>query len=146
MQRFIVFLVAVIVSVGHAQTQATKEDGVRAFIKTFADARNAHDGDSAAALYTEAGEWIKVGTWSTWTMVVRGRADLAKLWSGVTGHVDRTVSAIEFPGPNIAVVRVSGQYYPDTGTTGLHPEVFVLVNENSATSPNWRICIHQTLD
>ena len=143
MQKFIVFLLAVIVSAGQAQTQATREDAVRTFIKTFTDARNAHDGDSVAALYEEDGEWIKLGTS---TRVVRGRADLAKLWSSVTGHVDRTVSSIEFPAPNIAVVRVSGQCYPDTGVTGLHPEVFVLVNENSATSPTWRISLHQTLD
>ena len=143
MRRFIVFLLAVIVSAGHAQTQASSEDNIRAFIKTFAGARNAHDGDSAAALYTEAGEWIQAGNPPS---VIRGRAELAKLWSRLKGRVDRTVSAIGFPGPNIAVVRVSCQYYPDTGTTGLHTEVFVLVNENSATSPNWRICLHQSLD
>jgi uncharacterized protein (TIGR02246 family) len=27
-------------------------------IKTFADARNAHDGEAVAALYSEDGEWI----------------------------------------------------------------------------------------
>jgi len=143
MRRLIVCLLAFIVSVGYAQTHANREDAVRAFIKTFAEARNAHNGDAVAALYGEDGEWIKTGTA---TRVVRGKADLAKLWSSITGHVDRTVSSIEFPAPNIAVVRVSSQYYPDTGVTGVHPEVFVLVNENSAITPNWRISLHQTLD
>lgn len=143
MQRFIVILLAVIVSAGHAQTQAASDGAVRAFIKTFADARNAHEGDSAAAMYSEDGEWLNTGIPPA---VIRGRAELAKLWSRLKGHVDRTVSGIEFPGPNIAVVRVSCQYYPDTGTTGLHHEVFVLINENSTTSPNWRICVHQSLD
>lgn len=124
MQRFTVLALAVIVSAGYAQKEATREDAVRAFIKTFAEARNSHDGESVAALYGYGGEWIRVGSS---IRVVRGTADLAKLWSGVTGHVDRMVSSIEFPAPNIAVVRVSGQYYPDTGITGFHPEVLVLV-------------------
>ena len=135
-------MLAVTVLAGHAQTQADREAAVRALIKTFADARNAHDGNSVAALYTEDAEWIQNDELTR----VRGRANLARLWNGVTGHVDRTISAIEFPGPDIATVRVSCQYQPDTGTTGLHSEVFVLVNENSATSPNWRISVHQTLN
>jgi uncharacterized protein (TIGR02246 family) len=144
MQRLIVFLLITIVSGGQAQTQSTGDDAIRSFIKTFADARNTHDGDSVAALYTEDGRWINAG--QPTLLVVRGRAELTKLWSGVIGHVDRSVAAIDFPGPNIRVVHVSCLYHPDTGITGSHREVFVLVNESSATSPNWRISLHQTLD
>ncbi len=142
MQRLIVALLAFTVLAGHAQTPANREDAIRAFIKTFGDARNAHDGNSVAALYTEDGEWIQNDELTR----VRGRANLAKLWNGITGHVDRTINAIEFPGPDIATVRVSCQYHPDTGITGLHSEVFVLVNESVTKSPNWRIFVHQTLN
>jgi ketosteroid isomerase-like protein len=110
---------------------------VRRFIKAFADARNLHDGPAVAALYSENGEWLQ----NHGTEVVRGREALSRLWGGVTRTVERTVSSIEFPGPNIAIVRVATKYEPPTG---LHSEVFVLVLDPTKT--NWEIHVHQTLD
>jgi len=139
MHRSIFLLLTLSVFSLQAQIQGTREDAVRILINAFADARNAHDGDSVAALYSEDGEWLQ----NHGTAVVRGRAALSRLWGSATGHVDRTISSIEFPGPNIAVVRVSTEYGPPIGN---HAEVFVLVTEDTKSLTNWRIHIHQTLD
>lgn len=130
-------ILAVLVFSGEAQIQTSREDSIRGFIKAFADARNLHDGDVVAAMYSENGEWLQ----NHGTQVVRGRAALSRLWSSVTGHVDRRVSSIEFPGTNIAIVKVAAEYAPPIG---LRSEVFVLVSDGTKT--NWEIHIHQTLD
>jgi uncharacterized protein (TIGR02246 family) len=106
---------------------------VRALIKAFADARNAHDVVSVVALYADEGVWI-----SETGGQVRGRAGLLKLWNGVSGHVDRTISSIDFPAPHIAVVRVATQY---ADARGLHSEAFILVEENGF----WKIRIHESI-
>ncbi len=139
MKRCLFVLLVLTISTGQAQTKATMEDAVRTVIKAFADARNSHDGQAAASQYSEDGEWIQNHA----TAVIRGGEDLAKLWGSLPGHVDRTISSIEFPGPNIAVVRVATQYGPPQG---LHSEVFILVNDDYRDPSNWKIRIHQTLD
>lgn len=134
MQRRLLLLFAVISFAVPAQTPANANSDVRALIEAFANARNAHDGKSTAAFYSDDGEWIS----NDGSNVVRGKADLARLWSAVTGHVDRTVKSVEYPGRNIAVVYVATQY---EAPIGLHSEVFVLVYEGA-----WKIRVHQTLD
>ena len=111
------------------------EQAVRGLIKRFADARNAHDGASAAALYSEDGEWFGRGGRGT----VRGRAALATLWSGVTGQAQRTIESVDFPGDAIALIRVAVRYEEPAS---LHHETFVVVREVGA----WAIRVHQTLD
>jgi hypothetical protein len=71
--------------------------------------------------------------------IVKGRVALADMWSKVEGQVERTVKSVEFPGGEIAVVRVATQY---AEPIGLHSEIFVFVRE----SGKWRIRVHQTLD
>jgi hypothetical protein len=53
-------IVALGLPFGVAQDQAKqlREEPVWALIKAFADARNAHDGQAVAAVYSEDGEWI----------------------------------------------------------------------------------------
>ena len=73
----------------------------------------------------------------------RGRPALLEMWSRQVksvDRVDRTISRIDMPGPNIAVVHVSGQYPPPLG---VHEDVFVLVKEPNGS---WRIRIHQTVN
>jgi uncharacterized protein (TIGR02246 family) len=107
---------------------------VRSIIHDFAVGRNTQDGTKVAALYAEDGEWIAIGG----TNRLRGRDALARLWGSLKGHVDRTVQSVEFPGPNIAVVRAAAQNEPPNG---LFHEVFVLVQEDH----HWLIKVHQTL-
>lgn len=119
---------------GSAQDQQAQDVPVRTLIRAFADARNTHDGQAVAVLYSEDGEYISsMGTFAS------GQAALSKVWSSVSGHVDRTISRIDFPGENIAVVHVDVQHGPQIG---LHHEVFILVREWQT----WRIRIHQTTD
>src|ERR1700733_1218780 len=115
--------------------QPPDEVSLRTLIQSFADARNAHDGRTVAAIYSEDGEWMSANGKG----IVRGRADLAKMWSGVTGQVQRTIQSIEFVGPNLAVVRVATQYAEPTGR---HNETFLFVKE----SGEWRIRVHQSVD
>jgi hypothetical protein len=56
----------------------------------------------------------------------------------VTGQVQRTISSIEFPCDNIAVVRVITQY---DDSRGRHLEAFVLVKDNG----KWSIRVHQSI-
>jgi uncharacterized protein (TIGR02246 family) len=136
-------LSAVLVTMCLAQPQdkaaqdkaAADEASLRALVKTFADARNAHDGQAAAALYSEDGEWMSANGQG----IVRGRADLARIWSGQTGQVQRTVQSIEFVGPNVAVVHVATQYAEPIGR---HNETFVVAKE----SGEWSIHLHQSVD
>ena len=119
-----------------ADAQSSPADGesLRTLVKTFANARNAHDGQAAAALYSEDGEWI-----GAHGALVRGRIELARMWSGVTGQVQRTIQSIDFAGPNIAVVRVLTQYEEPIG---LHHETFIFVKD----SGTWNIRVHQSVD
>jgi uncharacterized protein (TIGR02246 family) len=112
-----------------------EDEAVRAIITRFSDLRNAHDGAAVAALYAGDGEWL--GPHGSPSLVV-GRPALAKMWSAVPGQVQRTVESVDFPGANIAIVRVAVQY-PDIG---IHKETFVLVKEDS----RWNIRVHQTVD
>jgi uncharacterized protein (TIGR02246 family) len=133
------FLLTLTVFAAQAQTQTAKEDRVRRLITAFAEARNGNDGNAVAAFYSEDGEWIQNHA----TATVHGRVALAQFWSQAQraqAHVDRAILSIEFPGTNIAIVRVSTQYGPPVG---LHSEVFVLVDESALI---WKIRIHQTLD
>ena len=117
----------------HARRRQSDEDAIRALVKTFADARNARDGQAAAALYAEDGEYLQAIGPS-----VRGRTSLAEVWGAGTGQVQRTVSSIEFPSANLAVVQVATQF--DDGR-GLHFEVLILVLDGG----KWSIRLHQTV-
>jgi uncharacterized protein (TIGR02246 family) len=112
-----------------------EEAAVRALITRFADLRNSHDGNAAAALYTDDGEWLgPPGTRSS----MKGQPALAKLWGGVPGRVERTVEAVDFPTTNTAIVHVATQY----AEPGRHNETFVVVKEHL----NWKIWIHQAIN
>ncbi len=113
------------------------EFSVRALMKAFADARNAHDGNAAAALYSEDGAYLGIkGTG------VHGRQAIANIWSNVPPReVQRTVQSVDFPSPDMAVVRVAGQF-PDPA--GLHHETFLAIRDDGAWF--WSIRLHQLLD
>lgn len=72
---------APLAAVAHAQSFQSDEASPRTLVKTFANARNAHDGQAVAALYSEDGEWIGARGAS-----VLARPELARMWSGVTGR------------------------------------------------------------
>lgn len=112
-----------------------EEDAIRKLIATFAIARNAHDGATAARLYGEDGEWIAYQGVRT----VRGRAALTALWGTALGQVTRTVQGIDVPSDSVAIVRVRTDYGQPIG---IHREVFVVVKEQGT----WRIRVHQTAD
>ncbi len=118
----------------YAQSSPADEESIRMLVKTFANARNAHDGPAAAALYSQDGEWIGARGAS-----VRGRIELARMWSGVTGQVQRAIQSIDFAGPNIAVVRVLTQYEQPIS---LHHETFIFVKDTGT----WNIRVHQSVD
>jgi uncharacterized protein (TIGR02246 family) len=119
---------------GNAQALHSDEESIRTLVKTFAYARNEHNGEAVAALYSEDGEWISAKGYA-----VRGRPELIRLWNGVTGHVDRAIESIDFAGGNIALVRVATQY-PEP--IGRRHETFVLVKERGT----WSIRVHQSVD
>jgi uncharacterized protein (TIGR02246 family) len=120
--------------IGNPSTSLDPEEAaVRSLITKFADARNAHDGSAAAALYAEDGELLSANGNSA-----VGRAALAKIWSGVSGHVERTIQSVDFPGTNIAIVHAAAQY---TDTVRGN-EAFVVVKEHL----KWSIWVHQTLN
>lgn len=130
----LLFLIVFCVAQGSGQGQQGREASVRAFIARFADARNTHDVPALSAMYGENAEWISENGGFR-----RGRPALSEMWSRqvqAVDRVDRTVSQIDLPAANIAVVHVSGQYPPPMG---VHDEVFVLVKENES----WKIRIHQ---
>jgi uncharacterized protein (TIGR02246 family) len=111
------------------------ESAVRQFMRKFADTRNSHDGSAVAALYSEDGEWLGGGR-------AHGRAALTELWTRVAASpvtAERTIQSLEFPGPNLAVVRNIVTYSNDSGR---HHETMILVKEDGA----WKIRVHQTLD
>src|SRR6185369_11134910 len=115
--------------------QGRREAGVRAVIAKFADLRNTNDLQALVGLYANDAESIG----PTGALFARGRPALLEMWSRQVksvDHVDRTISKIDFPGPNIAVVHVSCQNPPPIG---IHEEVFIMVNENE----NWKILINQ---
>jgi uncharacterized protein (TIGR02246 family) len=114
--------------VGHK----ANEEAVRALFRKFADARNAHDGPAAAALYSEDGEWSNEFRGGT----LRGRESLATMWSGVTDQVERTVDSVDFPLPTVAIVRATLRP-PDH--SGEFHETLVLIREQGV----WHIRAHQ---
>jgi uncharacterized protein (TIGR02246 family) len=125
---------ATLTGAGAAPTPQAEERSIRAIVKTFADARNARDGQIAAGLYSPDGEWLSAVGES-----IRGRAALAELWSTITAPIQRTIESIDFAGPNIAVVRVARQY-PEP--FALRHETFVFIR----TGATWAIRVHQSLD
>jgi uncharacterized protein (TIGR02246 family) len=127
-------LAVALTAIGNAQSFQTDDEPIRTLIKTFADARNAHDGEAVAALYSEDGEWI-----SAHGYFVHGRPALVRLWSGVTGQVARTIQSIDFAGNNIAVVRVVTEY---SEPIGRRHEAFILVKGGRT----WNIRLHQSVD
>src|SRR5580704_13657332 len=129
------FVLTVALAAGSAgQSPSADEESVRTLIKAFADARNAHDGQAVAALYSEEGEWISAAGY-----FVQGRPALVGLWNGVTGQVQRTIQSIDFAAPNIAVVRVGTQYAEPIGR---HRETFILIKVRGS----WSIRLHQSVD
>jgi hypothetical protein len=77
-----IFAFFVFASCAIAQNPArADEQAVGDVVKQFADMRNAHDGNAAAATYLQDGEYIGVEG-----NRVKGKEALAKLWSGVTGR------------------------------------------------------------
>ena len=134
----LLFVIASCVTQGTGQDQqGRREAGVRALIAKFADARNTHDLQALVALYTDDAESIG----PSGAVFARGRPALLEMWSRqvkTVDRVDRTISRMDMPGPNIAVVYVSGKYPPPLG---VHEEVFVLVSENE----NWKILINQQI-
>jgi uncharacterized protein (TIGR02246 family) len=135
--RFCV-MAATLAAIGRAQSapkESLDEISIRALIQRFADARNAHDGDAVAAIYSEDGEWMA----SIETKPVKGRPALAALWGNLAGQVQRTIRSIEFPGNRIAVVRVATHYSQPPGD---HSETFILVKDEG----KWSIRVHQSID
>ena len=113
-----------------------EEAAVRSLITKFADARNAHDGPAAAALYSEDGELLSANGSS-----VVGRPSLAKIWSGVSGHVERTIQSVDFHGANIAIVHVAAKATDSLQADALrYNEAFVVVKEHL----KWYIWVQQT--
>lgn len=109
------------------------DETVRAVITRFADARNAHDGNAAAAAYAPDGEYVNpVGP----TRKVKGRAALAALWGALPGQVQRKIEAVEFITANIAVAHVVAEFSEPTSTL---KETFVVVRDGS----EWKIQIHE---
>src|SRR5947207_394633 len=130
-----VILAAMLPAVGTTQTRQAEEESIRTLIKTFAEARNSHDGQTIAGMYSVDGEWISSAGYYS----VRGRPALAKLWGNLPGQVQRTIESIDLAGSNIAVVRVVTQYWEPIGR---HHEIFVFVKAGAA----WEIRVHQTVD
>ena len=110
-------VLATLISTAKSQTLPGSEPTIRTAIRTFADARNSHDGATVANLYSEDGEWIAADGRN-----VRGRPALADLWGSVEGQVQRAVESIDFAGPNIALVRAITQYREPRGR---HHETFI---------------------
>ena len=127
-------IVAIVTSIGNGQSVQTEEQSLRALVKNFADARNAHDGERVAAMYADDGEWIGARG-----QCRKGRSALASLWGSLPGQVQRTIQSIDFLGGNIAAVRVATQY---NEPIGLHHEAFVFVKQNGV----WKIRDHQSMD
>lgn len=111
-----------------------EEQTVRALIKKFADSRNAHAGQAAAATYSEDGEYI----WEDPAHATRGRTALAALRGGLPSQMSRTINNVEFLAPNIAVVRVDAQAF---GQAVKFIEILLVVKDEG----EWTIRVHQAL-
>ena len=120
----------IVAIMAYGQSVPTDEQSLRMLVKTFADARNAHDGERIAAMYSEDGEWI-----GTSGRRVKVRPALANLWGDLPGQVQRTIWSIDFIGGHISVVRVGTQY---DEPIGLHHEAFVFVKQDGV----WKIRDH----
>ena len=133
----LLFVLVFFVVQGYGQDQRGRQEAeVRAVIAKFADARNTHDLPALIALYADDAEAISQNGG-----LRRGRSAILEMWTiqvKTVDHVDRTISQIDLPSPNIAVVHVSDQYPPPIG---IHEEVFIVVNEYE----NWKIHIHQVI-
>lgn len=86
-----------------------------------------------AAGFSEDGELLSANGSS-----VAGEPALAKIWSGVSGRVERTIQYVDFPGTDIAIVHVATEY---TDTVRRN-EIFVTVKEHL----KWNIWVQQTLN
>jgi hypothetical protein len=114
---------------------AIREDErpVRALIKTFADARNAHDGPAAAATYAVEGEYRAFDR-----PAIHGSAELGALWGRMTGQMSRSVSSVHFVAPNLAIA-VSEERFVGPEGESQGREAFTVANIRG----EWRILIHQ---
>lgn len=109
------------------------ERPVRALIKAFADARNAHDGGAAAATYALEGEYRAFDR-----PPVKGAADLAALWARMTGQMSRRVKSVQFVAPNLAIAFVNLREVEWQGQ-GEGQEAYTVANINR----EWKILVHQ---
>jgi hypothetical protein len=107
------------------------ERPIRALIKAFADARNAHDGKAAAATYAPEGEYRGFDA-----APVKGPV-LETFWWSVQGQASRTAKSVEFISPNLAIVVV---YVRGVSSRGewLTKEAFSVINYTG----QWKILVH----
>lgn len=127
-------MISVFAGYGLAQNPtATDEERVRGVVRQFAEARNVHDGQSAAAMYLPDGEYIdNVGNRT------KGREALAKLWGGLDRTITRTITSVELITPDLAVVRVIAEF-PEFKTR--LAETYLLIRDDG----KWGIRVHQAL-
>lgn len=109
------------------------DETVRALITRFADSRNAHDGNAAAATYAEDGEYMNP---ASPIHKVKGRTALAALWGNLPGQVQRRIVTVEFVTHDIAVVRVIAEFNEPTSTL---EETFLVVKDGGG----WTIRVHE---
>jgi hypothetical protein len=109
------------------------DETVRGLITRFADSRNAHDGQAAAATYAEDGEYMNS---SSPVQKVKGRAALALLWANLPGHAERRIESVEFVTGNIAVAHVIAEFDEPASTLD---ETFLVVKD----AGGWTIRVHE---
>jgi hypothetical protein len=110
------------------------EKAIRAQFKRFNDARDVIDGTAMAALYSEEGEYISIYN----NTRLKGRANLAHMWSSVDGKAVRKIESIDVLTPDLAVVRGSAKF---ENPSLEFDEVFMMVRENG----DWMIRVHQAM-
>ena len=131
-------IAATLIVTGNGQSHQSDEEALRGLIKTFADARNAKNGEAAAAVYSEDGAWIGMKGRPT----VKGRAALAHLWGGVIGEVQRTPQSIDRISESIAIVRVEYRGTAPKEASIVHHEAFIFVKSVG----KWSLQLHQLTD
>jgi hypothetical protein len=109
-----------------------EERPVRALIKAFADARNAHDGKAAAATYAPGGEYRAFDR-----TPLRGQ-ELEALWGGTIGQMSRIVRSVQFVAPNLAIVVDDERFVWSEGESRFK-EAFTVIYY----AGQWKILVHQ---
>jgi uncharacterized protein (TIGR02246 family) len=109
------------------------ERPVRALIKAFADARNAHDGAAAAATYASEGEYRAFDR-----PPVKGSVQLSEMWGRMTGQMSRRVNSVQFVAPNLAVVLAEERFVGPEGENQAK-EVYTVARIDG----EWKILVHQ---